>query len=240
MNPNQPHRPKLPLQGAGGPVIARIRTDFPTKFGIPRQSGLVKELQGRIVFEPEYRNPEAVRGLEDFSHVWLIWEFSESKRDGWSPTVRPPKLGGNIRKGVFATRSPFRPNPIGLSAVKLEKVEIHPELGPVLHVSGADLMDGTPIYDIKPYIPYADCIPDAKGGFTRETDNSLLEVIFPENLLEIIPFEKQKAVMQILAFDPRPSYQEDDERIYGLEFAGFDVRFRVKGRVINVVEVVKK
>lgn len=240
MNPNQPHRPKLPLQGAGGPVIARIRTDFPTKFGIPRQSGLVKELQGRIVFEPEYRNPEAVRGLEDFSHVWLIWEFSESKRDGWSPTVRPPKLGGNIRKGVFATRSPFRPNPIGLSAVKLEKVEIHPELGPVLHVSGADLMDGTPIYDIKPYIPYADCIPDAKGGFTRETDNSLLEVIFPENLLEIIPFEKQKAVMQILAFDPRPSYQEDDERIYGVEFAGFDVRFRVKGRVINVVEVVKK
>ena len=240
MNPNQPHRPKLPLQGAGGPVIARIRTDFPTKFGIPRQSGLVKELQGTIIFEPEYRNPEAVRGLEDFSHVWLIWEFSESKRDGWSPTVRPPKLGGNIRKGVFATRSPFRPNPIGLSAVKLEKVDIHPELGPVLHVSGADLMDGTPIYDIKPYIPYADCIPDAKGGFTRETDNSLLEVIFPENLLEIIPFEKQKAVMQILAFDPRPSYQEDDERIYGVEFAGFDVRFRVKGRVINVVEVVKK
>ena len=240
MNPNQPHRPKLPLQGAGGQIIARIRTDFPTKFGIPRQSGLVKELQGRIVFEPEYRNPEAVRGLEDFSHVWLIWEFSESKRDGWSPTVRPPKLGGNIRKGVFATRSPFRPNPIGLSAVKLEKVDIHPELGPVLHVSGADLMDGTPIYDIKPYIPYADCIPDAKGGFTRETDNSLLEVIFPENLLEIIPFEKQKAVMQILAFDPRPSYQEDDERIYGVEFAGFDIRFRVKGRVINVVEVVKK
>lgn len=240
MNPNQPHRPKLPLQGAGGPVIARIRTDFPTKFGIPRQSGLVKELQGTIIFEPEYRNPEAVRGLEDFSHVWLIWEFSESKRDGWSPTVRPPKLGGNIRKGVFATRSPFRPNPIGLSAVKLEKVDIHPELGPVLHVSGADLMDGTPIYDIKPYIPYADCIPDAKGGFSRETDNSLLEVIFPENLLEIIPFEKQKAVMQILAFDPRPSYQEDDERIYGVEFAGFDIRFRVKGRVINVVEVVKK
>ena len=221
-------------------IIAHIKTDFPTKFGIPRQSGLVKELQGRIVFEPEYRNPEAVRGLEDFSHVWLIWEFSESKRDGWSPTVRPPKLGGNIRKGVFATRSPFRPNPIGLSAVKLEKVDIHPELGPVLHVSGADLMDGTPIYDIKPYIPYADCIPDAKGGFTRETDNSLLEVIFPENLLEIIPFEKQKAVMQILAFDPRPSYQEDDERIYGVEFAGFDIRFRVAGKVLKVVEVVSE
>ena len=240
MNPNQPHRPKLPLQGAGGPVIARIRTDFPTKFGIPRQSGLVKELQGRIVFEPEYRNPEAVRGLEDFSHVWLIWEFSESKRDGWSPTVRPPKLGGNIRKGVFATRSPFRPNPIGLSAVKLEKVDIHPELGPVLYVSGADLMDGTPIYDIKPYIPFADCIVDAKGGFTEETDNSLLEVYFPEELLNFITNEKQKALLQVLALDPRPSYQEDEERIYGLEFAGFDIRFRVKGRVINVVEVVKK
>ncbi len=221
-------------------IIAHIKTDFPTKFGIPRQSGLVKELQGRIVFEPEYRNPEAVRGLEDFSHVWLIWEFSESRRDGWSPTVRPPKLGGNIRKGVFATRSPFRPNPIGLSAVKLEKVEIHPELGPVLHVSGADLMDGTPIYDIKPYIPFADCIVDAKGGFTEETDNSLLEVYFPAELLDIIPNEKQKALLQVLTLDPRPSYQEDEERVYGLEFAGFDIRFRVKGRVINVVEVVKK
>lgn len=221
-------------------IIAHIKTDFPTKFGIPRQSGLVKELQGRIVFEPEYRNPEAVRGLEDFSHVWLIWEFSESRRDGWSPTVRPPKLGGNVRKGVFATRSPFRPNPIGLSSVKLEKVEIHPELGPVLHVSGADLMDGTPIYDIKPYIPFADCIVDAKGGFTEETDNSLLEVYFPEELLNIIPNEKQKALLQVLTLDPRPSYQEDEERIYGLEFAGFDIRFRVKGRVINVVEVVKK
>ena len=240
MNPNQPHTPKLPLQGAGGPVVARIRTDFPTKFGIPRQSGLVKELQGRIVFEPEYRNPEAVRGLEDFSHVWLIWEFSESKRDGWSPTVRPPKLGGNIRKGVFATRSPFRPNPIGLSAVKLERVEFHKKFGPVLHVSGADLMDGTPIYDIKPYIPFADCIPDGKGGFTEETDNILLEVYFPEELLNFITNEKQKALLQVLALDPRPSYQEDEERIYGLEFAGFDIRFRVKGRVINVVEVVKK
>ena len=238
MNPNQPHKPKLPLQGAGGPIIASIRTDFPTKFGIPRQSGLVKELQARIVFEPEYRNPEAVRGLEDFSHVWLIWEFSEAKRDGWSPTVRPPKLGGNIRKGVFATRSPFRPNPIGLSAVKLEQVEFHKELGPVLHVSGADLMDGTPIYDIKPYIPFADCIPDAKGGFTEETDNILLEVYFPEELLNFIPNEKQKALLQVLALDPRPSYQEDEERIYGLEFAGFDIRFRVAGKVLKVVEVV--
>ena len=240
MNPNQPHTPKLPLQGDLGGFIARIRTDFPTKFGIPRQSGLVKELQGRIVFEPEYRNPEAVRGLEDFSHVWLIWEFSESRRDGWSPTVRPPKLGGNVRIGVFATRSPFRPNPIGLSAVKLERVEFHKKFGPVLHVSGADLMDGTPIYDIKPYIPFADCIPDGKGGFTEETDNILLEVYFPEELLNFITNEKQKALLQVLALDPRPSYQEDEERIYGLEFAGFDIRFRVKGRVINVVEVVKK
>lgn len=221
-------------------IIAHIKTDFPTKFGIPRQSGLVKELQGRIVLEPEYRNPEAVRGLEDFSHVWLIWEFSESRRDGWSPTVRPPKLGGNVRKGVFATRSPFRPNPIGLSAVKLERVEFHKKFGPVLHVSGADLMDGTPIYDIKPYIPFADCIVDAKGGFTEETNNSLLEVYFPAELLDIISNEKQKALLQVLALDTRPSYQEDEERIYGLEFAGFDIRFRVKGRVINVVEVVKK
>lgn len=220
--------------------IAHIHTDFPTKFGIPRQSGLVKELQGRVVFEPEYRNPEAVRGLEDFSHIWLIWEFSEAKRDEWSPTVRPPKLGGNVRKGVFATRSPFRPNPIGLSAVKLERVEFHKKFGPVLHVSGADLMDGTPIYDIKPYIPFADCIPDGKGGFTEETDNILLEVYFPDELLNFITNEKQKALLQVLALDPRPSYQEDEERIYGLEFAGFDIRFRVKGRVINVVEVVKK
>lgn len=221
-------------------IIAHVKTDFPTKFGIPRQSGLVKELQGRIVLEPEYRNPEAVRGLEYFSHIWLIWEFSESRRDGWSSTVRPPKLGGNVRKGVFATRSPFRPNPIGLSAVKLERVEFHKKFGPVLHVSGADLMDGTPIYDIKPYIPFADCIVDAKGGFTEETDNSLLEVYFPAELLDIIPNEKQKALLQVLTLDPRPSYQEDEERVYGLEFAGFDVRFQVKGRVINVVEVVKK
>ena len=220
--------------------IARIHTDFPTKFGIPRQSGLVEELQGRIVFEPEYRNPEAVRGLEDFSHIWLIWEFSEAKRDGWSPTVRPPRLGGNIRKGVFATRSPFRPNPIGLSVVKLKRVEIHKELGPILHVSGADLMDGTPIFDIKPYIPYADSIPDAKGGFTDDVENSLLEVNFPAELLYFIPKEKQKALLQVLALDPRPSYQDDEERIYGLEFAGLDVRFRAKGRVINVVEVVEK
>lgn len=220
--------------------IARIHTDFPTKFGIPRQSGLVKELQGRVVFEPEYRNPEAVRGLEDFSHIWLIWEFSKAKRDGWSPTVRPPRLGGNIRKGVFATRSPFRPNPIGLSVVKLERVEIHKELGPILHVSGADLMNGTPIFDIKPYIPYADCIPDAKGGFTDDVENSLLEVNFPAELLYFIPQEKQKALLQVLALDPRPSYQDDEERVYGLEFAGWDVRFRVKGRVINVMEVVEK
>ena len=221
-------------------IIARIRSDFPEKFGIPRHSGVVPETRAEIVFEKPYQNPDALRGVEGFSHLWLIWGFSACERETWSPTVRPPRLGGNARMGVFATRSPFRPNPIGLSSVTLEEVRLHTPEGPVLVVGGADLMDGTPIYDIKPYIPYADCIPDAKGGFTRETDNSLLEVIFPENLLEIIPFEKQKAVMQILAFDPRPSYQEDDERIYGVEFAGFDVRFRVKGRVINVVEVVKK
>ena len=225
------------FQGAVGQVIARIHTDFPTKFGIPRQSGLVKELQGRIIFDPEYRKPGAVRGLEDFSHVWLIWEFSEVKRGIWSPTVRPPKLGGNIRKGVFATRSPFRPSPIGLSAVKLENVEIHAELGPILHVSGADLMDGTPIFDIKPYIPYADCIPDAKGGFTENTDNEGLEVVFPHDLLELIPQEKRKALLQVLSLDPRPSYQDEEERIYGLEFAGLDVRFRVKEKVMEVVEV---
>ena len=221
-------------------IIARIRSDFPQKFGIPRQSGVVPETRAEIVFEKPYQNPDALRGVEGFSHLWLLWGFSACERDAWSPTVRPPRLGGNARMGVFATRSPFRPNPIGLSAVKLERVEFHKKFGPVLHVSGADLMDGTPIYDIKPYIPFADCVVDAKGGFTEETDNSLLEVYFPEELLNIIPKEKQKALLQVLALDPRPSYQEDEERIYGLEFAGFDIRFREKGRVINVVEVVKK
>lgn len=230
---------KVPLEGdlGGLVIIAHIHTDFPTKFGIPRQSGMVADLQGRIVFEPEFRNPEAVRGLVGFSHIWLIWEFSEAKREGWSPTVRPPRLGGNVRKGVFATRSPFRPNPIGLSAVKLERIETDENLGVVLHVSGADLMDGTPILDIKPYIPFADSIPDAKGGFSEETENYSLQVHFPEELLNIIPPEKQKALQQVLALDPRPSYQNEPERIYGLEFAGFDVRFRVVEDVLTVVGI---
>lgn len=221
-------------------IIARIHTDFQSKFGIPRQSGLVEELQGTIVFEPEYRNPETVRGLEGFSHVWLIWEFSEAKRENWSPTVRPPRLGGNVRMGVFATRSPFRPNPIGLSAVKLDKIELDTLAGPVLHVSGADLMDGTPIFDIKPYVPYADCLPKATGGFTDKIEKGKLKVNFPEELLQQISIKKQNALLEMLSLDPRPSYQDNPERIYGFEFAGFDIRFRVSGNLLSVVEVVSK
>ena len=219
-------------------VIARIHTDFTTKFGIPRQSGLVKALKATIVFEPEYRNVEAVRGLQDFSHIWLIWEFSETKREAWSPTVRPPRLGGNKRVGVFATRSPFRPNPIGLSSVKLDSVEIDSKLGPILHVSGADLMDGTPIFDIKPYIPYSDSHPDASGGFTDEFNQEKLSVIFPEELLQLFPYEKQEALLEILSQDPRPSYQDDPERVYGLQFAGFDVRFKVIGQSILIENII--
>lgn len=218
-------------------IIARIQSEFPTKFGIPRQSGLIKELKATLVFEPEYRNPDALRGLEEFSHIWLIWEFSENKRDGWSPTVRPPRLGGNARMGVFATRSPFRPNPIGLSSVKLDGIEMHPELGPVLHISGADLMDGTPIYDIKPYI-VTDCHPDALGGFTEKVPVPELDVTFPEQLLSQIPESRRDALIAVLASDPRPRYQSDPMRIYGLEFAGFDVRFQVDGTTVTVCEVV--
>ena len=218
-------------------VIAHIHTDFPTKFGIPRQSGIIESLQGRVVFEPEYRNAEAVRGLEEFSHIWLIWEFSEAIRDSWSPTVRPPRLGGNIRKGVFATRSPFRPNPIGLSSVKLERVEIEPNLGPVLHVSGADLMDGTPIYDIKPYITYTDSHPEAFSGFASKPAEYLLEVDFPENLHEKVPFALCESLMEILAHDPRPQYHDDPERIYGMAFGGFEIKFQVKEMRLKVVEV---
>ena len=208
-------------------VIARIHTDFPTKFGIPRQSGIIASLQGRIVFEPDYRNAEAVRGLEDFSHIWLLWEFSEAVRDTWSPTVRPPRLGGNVRKGVFATRSPFRPNPIGLSSVRLEKVDLDPKLGPVLYVSGADLMDGTPIYDIKPYIPYTDCVPDATAGFTGNVSMHRLNVIIPEQLQAKIKPGTLDALRGILAQDPRPRYQDDPERVYGLDFEGCAVKFTV-------------
>lgn len=218
-------------------VIAYIHTDFPTKFGIPRQSGIIDSLQGTIVFEPKYRNPEAVRGLEEFSHLWLIWEFSEAKRDTWSPTVRPPRLGGNVRKGVFATRSPFRPNPIGLSSVKLEKMEIDPKLGPVLHVSGADLMDGTPIYDIKPYIAYTDSHPEAISGFATKPAEHLLEVEFPEEMLQIVPETLRESLIAVLAHDPRPQYQDDPERVYGMAFGHLEVRFKVKDLQLIVLEI---
>ena len=218
-------------------TIAHIHTDFPTKFGIPRQSGIVASLQGSIVFEPEYRNAEAVRGLEDFSHIWILWQFSEAVRDSWSPTVRPPRLGGNVRKGVFATRSPFRPNPIGLSSVRLEKVEIDANLGPVLHVSGADLMDGTPIYDIKPYIAYTDSHPDAVSGFASTSAESLLEVNFPDDLLNKVHAELRQSLIEVLAHDPRPQYHDDPERIYGMAFGGMEVKFKVDGKRLTVVEI---
>ena len=218
-------------------TIARIHTDFPTKFGIPRQSGIIASLEATIVFEPEYRNPDAVRGLEDFSHIWLLWQFSEAVRDNWSPTVRPPRLGGNVRKGVFATRSPFRPNPIGLSSVKLEKVEIDPKFGPILHVSGADLMDGTPIYDIKPYIAYTDSHPEAVSGFATTPAEFLLEVSFPESLLQKVPESQRKSLTDVLAHDPRPQYQDDPDRIYGMAFGGMEVKFKVEERLLTVVEV---
>ena len=218
-------------------TIARIHTDFPTKFGIPRQSGIIASLQATIVFEPEYRNPDAVRGLEDFSHIWLLWQFSEAVRDDWSPTVRPPRLGGNVRKGVFATRSPFRPNPIGLSSVKLEKVEIDPKFGPILHVSGADLMDGTPIYDIKPYIAYTDSHPEAVSGFASTPAEFLLEVVFPESLIQKVPESQRKSLIDVLAHDPRPQYQDDPDRIYGMAFGGMEVKFKVEERLLTVVEV---
>ena len=218
-------------------VIARMRSDFATKFGIPRQSGLVEELRSTIVFEPEFRNPDALRGIEDFSHLWIIWQFSEAVRQGWSPTVRPPRLGGNTRMGVFATRSPFRPNNLGLSSVRLLGVEHTAEFGTVLHVGGADLMDGTPIFDIKPYIAYGDCHPDATGGFTATAGEFLLQVEFPPHLLEILPGEKRDAAIGVLSHDPRPSYQRKPDRVYGLTFAGFDIRFKVAEDVLTVVEV---
>ncbi|MGN0985704.1 MAG: tRNA (N6-threonylcarbamoyladenosine(37)-N6)-methyltransferase TrmO [Candidatus Enterenecus sp.] len=217
--------------------IAHIRSDFPTKFGIPRQAGLVAELRATVVFEPEYRDPEALRGIEGFSHLWLIWEFSQAKRQSWSPTVRPPRLGGNARLGVFATRSPFRPNPIGLSCVRLEGVEHTGELGTVLHVSGADLMDGTPIYDIKPYVPYADCHPEASEGFTAPGQDYLLEVDIPPALLARVPEDRREALRGVLAQDPRPSYQHDPDRVYGFGFAGLEVRFSVRDGVLTVLEI---
>lgn len=217
--------------------IAHIRSDFPTKFGIPRQSGLVEELRSMIVFEPEYRSEDALRGIEDFSHLWLIWQFSQAVRQDWSPTVRPPRLGGNVRMGVFATRSPFRPNHLGLSCVRLLGKRHTKEFGTVLVVGGADLMDGTPIFDIKPYIPYGDCIPQATGGFTDRVGDFLLKVDFPQELLKKLPPDKQAAAIGVLSHDPRPSYQNQPGRVYGLSFGGFDIRFTVEEETLTVLNV---
>ena len=217
--------------------VARIRTEFPQKFGIPRQSGLVEALRGELVFLPEYRDPEAFRGIEEFTHIWLIWQFSQARREGWSPTVRPPRLGGNIRKGVFATRSPFRPNSLGLSSVRLLEVRLHTPEGPVLVVGGADLLDGTPIYDVKPYLPYTDSHPEAAGGFALQEKEGALRVEFPPELLARVPPERREAVLELLAQDPRPGYQDSPERVYGLAFAGQDIRFRVEGDRLAVLGV---
>ena len=219
-------------------VIAYIYTDFPEKFGIPRQSGLVPQLKGRIVFEPEYRNPEAVKGLDGFNYIWLLWQFQGTQRQGWSATVKPPRLGGKKHMGVFATRSPFRPNPIGLSSVKLERIEMTSK-GPVLHVAGADLRDKTPIYDIKPYLPYADCHPDAREGFAGEVKEYALTVDFPKELLERLPQEKQSAIIEVLKQDPRPSTHSGQMKSYGVSFAGYDIRFTVEGELLKVFDVVK-
>lgn len=218
-------------------IIAHIHTDFPEKFGIPRQSGLIDALKGKIIFEPAYRNPQAFYRLNEFSHIWLLWKFSGAQRENWSATVRPPRLGGNSRVGVFASRSPFRPNDIGLSCVKLEKIEMDTQNGPVLYVAGIDLMDKTPIYDIKPYVPITDCRPEAEEGYTKETKQHALEVNFPKELLARCPKEKQEAVLQLLAQDPRVSYIQDEQRVYGISFAGQNIRFHVRENVLTVCDV---
>lgn len=220
-------------------VIARIHSDFSTKFGVPRQSGLVDELEATIIFEPEYRNPDALRGLDGFSHLWLVWVFDQAVRKDWSPTVRPPRLGGNQRMGVFATRSPFRPNPVALSSVKLAGIEQTAEHGTVLKIRGADLMDGTPILDIKPYIPYADSHPDAIGGFASAPAGETLEVTIPPELLERIPASRREALRGVLAQDPRPHYQDDPDRVYGFGFAGLEVKFSVDGTRLTVTDIQK-
>lgn len=220
-------------------IIAHIKTDFRTKFGLPRQSGLCEELKGQIIFEPEYRKAEAFRGLEGFSHIWVLWRFSEAEREEWSPTVRPPRLGGNKRMGVFATRSPFRPNNIGLSCVKLDKIDYEYPDAPVLYVSGIDMMDGTPIVDIKPYVPVADCKTEATDGFTAETKEYALDVVFSDELLCILPEEKREGAKQMLSLDPRPSYITDEDRVFGVEYAGYDIRFKVKENTLTVCEVIK-
>ena len=217
--------------------IGHMVSDFSEKFGIPRQSGLVAELESLVVFEPEWRDENALRGIEGFSHVWLIWEFSQARREGWSPTVRPPRLGGNQRMGVFATRSPFRPNPLGLSCVRLLGVEKHPGYGTVLRVGGADLLDGTPIYDVKPYLPQADCHPEALGGFAESTPWHGLEVEMPPELLAKVPADKRRALLAVLAQDPRPSYQADPTRVYGMSFASLQIKFQVQDGILKVVDV---
>lgn len=218
-------------------VIARVHSDFSTKFGVPRQSGLVDGLESTLVFEPEFRREEALRGLEGFSHLWLVWVFHQTARERWSPTVRPPRLGGNRRMGVFATRSPFRPNPIALSAVRLAGIERTAQWGSVLRLRGADLVDGTPVLDIKPYLPYADCIPGAQGGFAAAPAGAALEVVIPQSLLERVPPRRREALRGVLAQDPRPHYQEDPGRIYGFGFAGLEVRFSVDGDVLIVRDI---
>lgn len=220
-------------------IIAHIKTDLPEKFGVPRQSGLADALEGWIYFEPEYRNMEAFRGLEEFSYIWILWKFDGVETDSFRATVRPPKLGGNVHKGVFATRSPFRPNPIGLSSVKLLGMKQDSYYGPVLHVSGIDLRDNTEIYDIKPYIPYADIHEDALGSFAQEHRADALAVEFPQNLLEQIPIDKRKAIHQILALDPRPAYQTDENRVYGLSYAGYNISFKVNDGTVIVINVAK-
>ena len=225
------------MQDVNIQIIARMKSDFPSKFGIPRQSGLVEQLHSTIIFEPEFRNADALRGLEDFSHLWIIWQFSEAVRDHWSPTIRPPRLGGNTRLGVFATRSPFRPNSLGLSSVKILGLEQTHNHGTVIHVAGADLMDGTPIFDIKPYIPYADCHMDATGGFTDNAKDFLLQVHVDNDLLNKIPQNKQEALLGVLSHDPRPSYQNDPGRIYGISFGGFNIRFQVDNEILSVIDI---
>lgn len=221
-------------------VIAHIRNDFPSKFGVPRQSNVVSELKGQIIFEPEYRNPDALRGIEGFDYLWLIWQFSEAVRDDWSPTVRPPILGGNTRVGVFATRSPFRPNALGLTNVRLESVEYDTPEGPILHISGADMMDGTPIFDIKPYVAYADSHAEAREGFTGKGKWHKLEVNFPAELLSKIKASKQQGLLGVLASDPRPHYHADPARIYGMPFDAWEIKFRVEGEMLHVVDVVER
>ena len=227
------------MNGCEMKVIARIHTDLPEKFGLPRQGCLIPELRGKIVFEPEYRNADAVRGVEDFSHLWLIWQFSKAVRDTWSPLVRPPRLGGNEKMGVFATRSPFRPNAIGLSCVRLERMETTSDKGIVLHVSGADLMDGTPIYDIKPYLPYVDSIPDAKGGFASDHEDDHVEVVFPDEWLRAVPDELQSGLIGVLRQDPRPAYQNDPDRVYGFSYEGLEIRFTVRDGILTVCGIEK-